>query len=217
MAATTARVRDRHDRVEVTQVRSDADPRNALLDHARQAAMVVLGSRGRGPVASLLLGSVSVAVSTHASCPVVVLRPDARPGEGILVGVDGTRHSRLAIEFAYRTASLWSCPLTVMHCYNGGTRGAAALGASDAPGTNDEEALTAESLAGMHEKFPDVPMTAHVVPGRGAPELLAASDGSALLVVGHHRRGPLHGLLHDTVAPTVLEHARCPVAVVTSA
>ncbi len=217
LEAATARVRARHPDVEVGSVLSGDDPRNALLQLGETAAMVVLGSRGLGPVASLLLGSVSVAVSRHATCPVVVLRPDSLAGGGVMVGVDGTEHSLPAVEFAFGMASLRGCPLTVVHCYRDPAhRPGGQVGADGGPDLGEEEALTAEALAGMGEKFPDVPVDVHLVPGRGARELLAASEGFALLVVGHHRRAPLHGLLHDPVATTLLEHARCPVAVVPS-
>ena len=71
------------------------DPREALLDLSHDAAMIVLGSRGRGPVRSLVLGSVSVGVSRHASCPVVILRPHnlGVVRRGVLVGADGTERS----------------------------------------------------------------------------------------------------------------------------
>jgi nucleotide-binding universal stress UspA family protein len=48
-------------------------PANVLLDAAKAADLVVLGSRGVGGFAGLLLGSVSQQVARHAACPVVIL------------------------------------------------------------------------------------------------------------------------------------------------
>ena len=50
-----------------------------LLDAGRGARMLVLGSRGHGGFAGLLLGSVSSACAQHATCPVVVVHGDAPP------------------------------------------------------------------------------------------------------------------------------------------
>jgi len=52
-------------------------PAIAMLDAARDANLVIVGSRGRGGFASLLLGSVSSQVVHHAHCPVLVVRSKA--------------------------------------------------------------------------------------------------------------------------------------------
>jgi nucleotide-binding universal stress UspA family protein len=50
-------------------------PARALLDTAKGADLLVVGSRGRGGFAGLLLGSVSQKILHHAPCPVVVIPP----------------------------------------------------------------------------------------------------------------------------------------------
>jgi nucleotide-binding universal stress UspA family protein len=52
----------------------DAPAADAIVDSAKDAELIVVGSHGRGAVASLLLGSVSQHVAKHASCPVVIVR-----------------------------------------------------------------------------------------------------------------------------------------------
>ena len=59
----------------------EANPVDVLHDESRDAAVVVVGSRGRGGFAGLLLGSVSQRVAQHAACPVVIVPspPEASP------------------------------------------------------------------------------------------------------------------------------------------
>lgn len=51
----------------------------ALLRHGVGASMVIVGSRGHGGFAGLLLGSVSSSVAEHATCPVLVVHQDQDP------------------------------------------------------------------------------------------------------------------------------------------
>ncbi|EHR61913.1 universal stress protein [Saccharomonospora cyanea] len=55
-------------------------PRHELLEHSRSAQLVVVGSRGRGGFRGMLLGSTSQALIHHASCPVMVVRPEKHQG-----------------------------------------------------------------------------------------------------------------------------------------
>jgi len=57
----------------VRQVVAEGSAAGVLLDHAAAADLVVVGSRGRGGFAGLLLGSVSHQVAQHATCPVVIV------------------------------------------------------------------------------------------------------------------------------------------------
>ncbi|MFL1376656.1 universal stress protein [Nocardiopsis protaetiae] len=59
--------------IEVTVVRTQNGPVNAILEAAEGADAVVVGSRGRGSVRGLLLGSVSQGVLHRSKIPVVVL------------------------------------------------------------------------------------------------------------------------------------------------
>ena len=80
----------------------------------------MLGSRGRGPLRTALLGSVSASVARRAHCPVVVCRPpEPEPSAsiGVIVGADGRDGSQPVLEFAFAQASLRALPLTVMHCF----------------------------------------------------------------------------------------------------
>lgn len=196
-----------------------ADPRDVLLQVARDAAVLVVGSRGRGPVRTLLLGSVSVAVTRHATCPVVIIRP-GNPGmvrHGIAVGADATDTSRSTLEFAYRQASLRDLPLTVMHAlwdripYPGQPIGPVD---PDDVHLQQERAQLAESISGLGEKFPDVQVRTELVRGCPADRLVDAGRRMNMLVLGAHRGGAAAGLVFGSVAASVVEHATCPVAVV---
>jgi nucleotide-binding universal stress UspA family protein len=64
--------------VEIEPRLVDADATDALLSEGEKADLIVVGSRGRGDIASALLGSVSSHVVHHARCPVVVVKGPGR-------------------------------------------------------------------------------------------------------------------------------------------
>lgn len=57
-------------------------PAQVLIDESTRASMIVVGSRGHGGFAGLLLGSVSSAVAERAACPVVIARGSLQPDRG---------------------------------------------------------------------------------------------------------------------------------------
>jgi nucleotide-binding universal stress UspA family protein len=67
-------VLDHIPKVEVEQRVVHGPPAQALIDAARDAQLLVVGSRGHGGFAGLLLGSVSQQCAQHAACPVVIVR-----------------------------------------------------------------------------------------------------------------------------------------------
>jgi nucleotide-binding universal stress UspA family protein len=204
--------------VEVEEQLEVTHPRTLLLDVTKEAHLIVLGSRGRGPLLSHVLGSVGIGVVRHATCPVVVHRP-GHPGlvrDGVVVAVDATEDAIPVLEFAFRQASLRRLPLRVDHYLVDAHP--ALVGASTVGGhaelVQEDRLALAEAMAGLGERYPEVRSSVHT--SRGVPELeIARAAGRAdLLVVGTHQRGPVGRLLFGSVSTSVLEHATCPVAVV---
>lgn len=193
-----------------------------LVRESRHASMIVVGHRGLGGFTGLLIGSVGVGLAAHAGCPVTIVRPatgERGPSTGrVVVGVDGSPHSELALGFAFEEASLRGVGLTVLHAWAAPT--------SVAPGDmiplvydidavhQEESRLLAELLAGWCEKYPDVEVRRRVVHARAARTLVDESPGAELLVVGSRGRGGFSGMLLGSVSQAMIHHAGCPVAVI---
>lgn len=217
--AVTAVTRDFPD-LDVSSSVHDADPREALAAASGHAWLVVVGSRGLGSMRSLLLGSVSVWASQHIACPTLVVRDDSGaddPAAPVVVGADGTPLSTSAVEFAFAQASFLGCPLVVMNCYDDEFRGGYGMtGAADEQldDLGGHRLALAESIAGLREKYVDVPVELEVDRGPAATRLVRASEHARLVVVGSRHRSTAAAMLGGAVSRTVVEHARCTVAVV---
>jgi nucleotide-binding universal stress UspA family protein len=192
------------------------DARKLLLELGKTASMTVVGTRGHGLVAGLLLGSVSAAVVRHAETPVVVVRPVQASASGVLIAADGSEDSLQLVEHAYREASYRQVPLTIVHCVWDGLVAQARwanVSETDPQGT-EARLRIAESVAGMGEKFPDV--ETHVKVTRGAVDacLVDLSAKHELMVIGRPPRSLRVRLTLAGLAVPIAEHAHCPVLVV---
>ena len=195
-------------------------PVDVLLERARDAQMVVVGSRGHGGFVSLLLGSTSLQVAMRAPCPVVVVREPVVGGElgpsagRVVIGVDGSAMSDAAIRFGFEEADSRGIGLTAVHAWQSPeiTPDAAPSDVWRAA-EEHERAVLAERLAGWVEKYPDVAVTQRTVHADAAAALVNESAGAALTVVGSRGDGGFTGLLLGSVSHAVLHYAGSPVAV----
>jgi nucleotide-binding universal stress UspA family protein len=206
----------------VEQVVAEGDPAEVLLRESAGARLLVVGTRGVGGFAALLVGSVGSALARRAECPLVVVRgpvlPDAalvradraRP---VVVGVDGSPASEPALAFAFAAADAWSAPLVAVHAWVEHLEEADAL-AGLAELEEQERELLAERLAGWTVKYPGVPVTGELVHGPPARALVARSVNARLVVVGSVGRGRVGRALLGSTGRALLHHAHTPVAVV---
>ncbi|RZQ65902.1 universal stress protein [Amycolatopsis suaedae] len=194
-----------------------------LVHESKEAALIVLGSRGLGGFTGLLVGSVAVEVARHGHCPVVVVRgkkvEDVPPTTGpVVVGVDGSPVSDAAVGYAFEAASARGVPLIAVHVWNDVTldQGWALMPISiDYEQIAAEQArLLRENLAGWREKFPGVEVVERVDRDRPARALLRHAAGAQLLVVGSHGMGGFAGMVLGSVSQAALHHSPCPVAVI---
>ncbi|MFY1576607.1 universal stress protein [Verrucosispora sp. WMMD703] len=196
----------------------DGEAAAVLLAEAPGAAMMVLGDRGAGGIAALLLGSVAVKLAAYADCPVLVARGAQHPDGAVVVGVDGSESSRRAVEFAVDEAALRGAAVLALHAYrhpvSTGPGDMQPLVYDESELRDDEDRAVAESIAGLTERYPEVPITRESVRGRAARVLTDASRQAQLLVVGGQGRGEVTGLLLGSVSQSMLHHSHCPVAVV---
>ncbi|MFB9312704.1 universal stress protein [Nocardioides plantarum] len=212
VALTTAvdRVTERYPGVVVHVVEDYIDPRLALTQLSEHAHLLVVGSHGRGPLASALLGSVSAAVARTAHCPTAVLRqhPSGSDRVGVVVVIDREHPSTAAVELAFRHASTTQRPLRAVLCHD----------EHEHPRQHPDAAQLrlelSELCAGLGEKFPDVRVTHEVERGPLADVLVGATVTSDVVFMDRGPHRPLDRLARSGLATTVLEHARGPVVVV---
>jgi nucleotide-binding universal stress UspA family protein len=194
-------------------------PGHILVNASAGFDLTVLGNRGHGGFASLLLGSVSQHVATHASGPVVVVRGRSDvEGGTIVVGVDGSAASEDAVRFAFDEAVVRGAGVLAVRVY---TPQYASWGVDvSVPGEDpqqrreDEQRELTQHLAPWEEKYPDVSVRSVALEGHPAEVLIGLSSSARLVVVGTRGHGGFAGLRLGSVGLQLLHHAECPVLIV---
>ena len=187
-----------------------------LVDSALDARMLVVGSRGRGAIASAVLGSISAYCASHSTVPVVIVPENADPTAKItkvVVGIDGSSNSEAALTWAVDHAppdsaimaiAAWSPPMS----YDG-----AILSEIDGLDDRYREMLhaTIDRVGRSHPEAKQRAIQADVVMG-DARTVLRSAEADVLVVGSRGHRGleyllmgsTASSLVHDPVVPTVV-------------
>jgi nucleotide-binding universal stress UspA family protein len=205
-------VRGWHPGLGVTTVLGVEPPAVALRRQAEEAYEVVVGHRGRGGFASLLLGSVSLHTAGYANAPVVVVRDGDRPERReIVVGIDLSKHAAAALRYAFDAAILRQALVRVIFAWCPPEGRYAVLEVGELALAVRQEAH--RIVAPWRERYPDIAVAEDTLRDHPVKALVEASADADLAVVaacGHT------GLRLGSVSHGLIHHAHCPVAVVPS-
>ncbi|MCX4977479.1 universal stress protein [Streptomyces sp. NBC_00620] len=227
-------LRLRHPGVEITAEQFSGRPADVLTSQAKDAALLVLGSRGMSGIGGFLVGSVGQGVLAHAERPVVLVRAGeqaadehladpagiasaAGPYRPVVLGLATDDPDPSLVEFAFDAADRRATSLRVVHGWNPPPYYAYGLAADIElhDQLSRQEATTlSDVLRPWRQKFPSVEVVEEPRYGTAANHLVDASREASLVVVGRRiRRNPL-GSHIGPVTHAVLHHSTAPVAVV---
>ena len=208
------RARERVSGLEVSTAMVTGAVVERLRTESETADTVVVGSRGLGGFAGLVLGSTGLGLAGHAHGPVVVVRgrAGARHDE-VVVGYDGSDDAECALEYALEQAQARGARLRVVHGVQLPVGYPHPVGFGPLPPAGLEEDLP-KRLRPWLERYPGVRCVQSVVPGHPVPALASASRAADLVVVGSRGLGGFSTVLLGSVSHGVLHRAHCPVAIV---
>lgn len=203
--------------VEITDVQGGVAEQ--LLAQAAGADLLVVGTRGHGGFARLVLGSVATTCAHHTTVPLAVINADAAPADAgeIIVGVDDSPGGRSALRWAAAEAGRVGAVLRVVHGWEipvaPGDETLAMGWDPDLEKAAQEglERLVAEELDGTSPR-PVIEVSAVLLSASEA--LISESESASLLVVGSRGRGGFRGLLLGSVSQHCLHHSACPLVIV---
>ena len=195
-------------------------PALALAESGADASMLVVGARGAGGFAAMVLGSVSRYVASRAPSPVVVVREESMAvHREIAVGIRDPQDTGAALAFAFEEAALRDANLVAVHTWYPSAAHRPARGTlpTDLDRISAEAASgLAAALKGWSEKYPGVRVRQDVIHGHPARVLASYSARADLVVLGRHGHPGGAGPGIGSVQHAVLDHAHGPVAIIPS-
>jgi len=145
---------------------------------------------------------------------------DRAVGGKIVVGIDGSKAARRALDWALREAELRHATLEIVsvwedpYRYWGERMPTAEIEREERTALQVTDRLLDEALGEARTRQLDVVLEAASLEGSPAGRLVERSTGASLLVVGSRGRGGFAGLILGSVSQQCIAHARCPVVVV---
>jgi nucleotide-binding universal stress UspA family protein len=193
-------------------------PADALVAAGESADLLVVGARGTGGFAGLLVGSVADRCLHRAGGPVAVIRgaragDDDRRSGRVVVGIDGSDESRVALCWAAEEARIRGTALEAVIAWQYPPTHAV-LATSALRVAREADRVAERARADVDRWAPEVALMVTVVDEAVVPALLDRARGAGLLVVGPHGQGGYRDLLLGSVASQCTHHAPCPVVVV---
>jgi nucleotide-binding universal stress UspA family protein len=202
-------------------LRRRGDPAAELIAAGAEldADLIVVGSRGRGAVASALLGSVSAALAGGAHSPVLVVGPSATFGHGpIVAGIDGSEFSLDAARIALALDRRLERGFRLVHAYTvRPIPGVSVVPDARAELAQVDEQKAEELLAGVARELGIPEEETQTVRDGSEPSalvVLARDLDAALIVVGSRGLGAVRAAVLGSFSTSVLAEASCPVVVV---
>ena len=154
----------------------------------------------------------------YAHCPVAIVRADVDelplrvPEARMVVGIDGSLGSSMALRWTLEEARIRSATVEAVYAWHYPPVGAFVLGPTEGFEVVANEVVDAATEY-AEKVAPEVRFIAHTCFNAEVPALLDAAKGAALLVVGSRGHGRFHDALLGSVAHQCIRHAKCPVIV----
>ena len=218
--------------VEVTEAFIVGDPAEKIAEEATKlpADLIIMGTRGEGPVRGLLFGSVSNAVVARSHRPILILRdklPEGKKGLRVGIAADGSEFSQVAVDYVIKNRKLFGEDAK-FELINAGLSShpigfASMAGMMISPASDEEmkryrETCFHDAVDKLEEKFKAAGITPKLVSLEGEPGPTIADYATKepldLLVMGSHGYGNFRAAVLGSVAMRIASQSSVPLLII---